>query len=110
MKIIITTTFAPYYKDTDVQPTAPLWLLYNSGKKSCIVNEVFTLNFASSWGLDTTTLYRQQIASAIKTGHTFKIVHDFNLKIRFTENIIVALATVPDKQAILLQTNFKIIK
>ena len=110
MKIVVSTTFTPYNNDADIQPGSPLWLLYNSGKKSVVLNEVFTLSFASAWGVDTTPLYRQQIASFINTGKTFKIQHDFTIRLRFTENIIVNLPTVPDKQTVLIQTNFKIFR
>lgn len=104
--IRITTTFTSHSNDVVLQPTAPLWFMWNSGKKEIMVNDVYRLRYSNFWGIDTTLLHQLRLKRFLQGKKNFNIAYDHQYKIHFTDDTFFANSTLQDKQLILVQTNF----
>lgn len=103
MKIVANTVFTPYNQNTKIKPTAPVWLIKNTGFYDVFINETIRLTPGSFFGLDAQPLLIPVVQSQMKAngnGEKIEIEMDTEFSLSFPTTATAGTYT----QVTLIQT------
>lgn len=110
MKIIIETTFTPYGKDVIINPSAPIWVLKNTGSSAVLIDNNYLMLPVESFGVDVSLISSANITAMASGLQPAKVEHQKSYAINFQPDQYAAYPGAPAFQVLLIETKYLVKK